>query len=189
MKSKITKRVVDAADAGKRDKFIWDTDTKGFGLKVTPAGNHIYVLQSRVGGKIRRYTIGKHGSPWTPDMARDEAIRLLGQIVDGKDPGKAKAEGAGDMTIAELCDRYMTAAERGEVLTRFGQPKKTGTCVDAPLNASIFFEQIKACGQVQSCVRPHNAALYLPRARMEIRGSGPNRLRALEGASSGHWFS
>ena len=27
------------------------------------------------------------------------------------------------------------------------------TCVDAPLNASIFFEQIKVCGQVQSCVR------------------------------------
>ena len=62
-------------------------------------------------------------------------------------------------------------------------------CVDAPLNASIFFEQIKACGQVQSCVRPHNAALHMPRARMEIRGSGPNRLRALEGASSGYWFS
>jgi len=66
--------------------------------------------------------------------------------------------------------------------------------VDAPLNASIFFEQIKACGQVQSCVRPpcvrpHNAALHMPRARMEIRGSGPNRLRALEGASSGYWFS
>ena len=63
------------------------------------------------------------------------------------------------------------------------------TCVDAPLNASIFFEQIKACGQVQSCVRPHNAAFHVPRARMEIRRSGPNRLRALEGASSGYWFS
>jgi hypothetical protein len=40
-KIKITKRVVDATKPGERDAFIWDAETKGFGLKVTPAGNRI----------------------------------------------------------------------------------------------------------------------------------------------------
>ncbi len=92
MKTKITKRTVDSTQPGSRDAFIWDVDVTGFGLKVTPKGNRFYVLQRRVGGRTRRYTIGKHGSPWTPDMARDEAIRLLGQIANGKDPADAKAE-------------------------------------------------------------------------------------------------
>jgi hypothetical protein len=35
-KVKITKRVVDATKPGERDAFIWDAETKGFGLKVTP---------------------------------------------------------------------------------------------------------------------------------------------------------
>ena len=127
MKAKITKRIVDAAQPGERDEFIWDTDTKGFGLKVTPVGNRVYVLQSRVGGRMRRFTIGKHGSPWTPDKAREEAIRLLGQIADGKDPAEAKAKAEGDMSVAELCDRYMVAAERGEIITRFRRPKRQAT--------------------------------------------------------------
>ncbi len=40
-----------------------------------------------------------------------------------------------------------------------------------------------ACGQVLTCVRPLDAALLMPRARMEMRGSGPIRLRALEAPS------
>ena len=70
MTVKITKRTVDAAAHGERDLFLWDAEVKGFGLKVTPAGSKVYMLQYRMGGRdtpTRRYTIGKHGSPWTPD--------------------------------------------------------------------------------------------------------------------------
>lgn len=44
MAVKITKRTVDAAKPGERDRFLWDADPKGFGLKVTPAGNKVYIL-------------------------------------------------------------------------------------------------------------------------------------------------
>jgi hypothetical protein len=47
------------------------------------------------------------------------------------------------------------------------------TCVDAPSDASFFFGQIWACGQVLTCVRPRVAASHTPRARMVIRRSGP----------------
>ena len=55
------------------------------------------------------------------------------------------------------------------------------TYVDDPLNASMLFERFRVCGQVQSYVRPLDCgATLLPRARMEMRGSGPNRLLELE---------
>jgi hypothetical protein len=41
MQAKIAKRSVDAVRPGDSDTFIWDTETKGFGLKVTPAGGRI----------------------------------------------------------------------------------------------------------------------------------------------------
>lgn len=107
MKARLTKRTVDAARAGNRDTFIWDTETKGFGLKVTPAGNRVYILQKRVEGRVRRYTIGTHGAPWTPDLARTEAVRLLGLIAAGSDPANAKDAAKRDITVGQLCSLYV----------------------------------------------------------------------------------
>ncbi len=108
MKAKITKRTVDAAVPGKRDAFLWDTDLTGFGLKVTPAGNRVYILQYRIGRRLRRYTIGGHGAPWTPEEARREATRLLGLIAAGIDPADARVDSRSELTVAELCDLYLS---------------------------------------------------------------------------------
>ncbi len=108
MKVKITKRAVDAAVPGSRDAFLWDTDQIGLGLKVTPAGARIYVLQYRIGRRLRRYTIGRHGAPWTPEAARQEAARLLGLIAAGTDPADAKAASRSELTMTELCDLYLS---------------------------------------------------------------------------------
>lgn len=86
---KITKRVVDNVAPGEKPAFIWDTEIKGFGLKVTPGGRKIYVLQYRTGGRetpTQRFTIGEHGSPWTAEAARDQARKLLASIYQGTDP-------------------------------------------------------------------------------------------------------
>ncbi|HXG99987.1 MAG TPA: Arm DNA-binding domain-containing protein, partial [Sphingomicrobium sp.] len=91
----MTKRLVDAAKAGTADCFLWDEDVRGFGLKVTPAGKKVYVLQYRLGGRgaaTRRMTIGTHGSPWTPATARDEAGRLMTLVRQDKDPAEEKKE-------------------------------------------------------------------------------------------------
>ncbi len=127
MKAKITKRTVDAAKPGKRDQFIWDAEVKGFGFKLTPAGSRVYLLQTRVDGRVRRYTIGRHGSPWTPDQARTEARRLLGIVASGDDPAAERTPAEQNLTVSVLCDRYLDAAERGEVITRFDVPKKAST--------------------------------------------------------------
>jgi integrase len=108
MPEKITKRLVDAAASGLRDRFIWVRELKGFGLKVTPAGAKVYVLQYRCKSKLRRYTIGRHGSPWTAEEARSEAIRLLSLVVRGIDPADAKQDDRADITFAAFAERYLS---------------------------------------------------------------------------------
>ncbi|MEH6696684.1 MAG: site-specific integrase [Hyphomonas sp.] len=108
MQKKITKRNVDATEVEARDVFVWDTEVKGFGLKVTPKGRKVYLLQYRLPGtSTRRYTIGVHGAPWTPDGARNEAITLLSQVLRGEDPAEARQAIRADPTIAQLCDLYL----------------------------------------------------------------------------------
>jgi integrase len=78
-------------------------------------------------GRTRRYTIGRHGAPWTPDTAREEARRLLGEAVTGADPAADKQSKRRAETVAELCDLYWSDAEAGRLLTRRKAPKKAST--------------------------------------------------------------
>ena len=75
--SKLTKRTIDALRPTSARYTVWDTDVSGFGLRVTPKGEQSYVIKYRLSGQQRWYTIGRHGSPWTPELARKEALRLL----------------------------------------------------------------------------------------------------------------
>ena len=59
---------------------------------MSASGRKVYVVQYRVGGKsntAKRLTIGTHGSPWTPDAARERALELLKVVETGVDPAKA----------------------------------------------------------------------------------------------------
>jgi integrase len=83
-----------------------------------------YVLVYRtVDGRQRWYTIGHHGAPWTPEGARGEALRLLGEVVKGNDPAGEKQVRRTAITVANLCDDYWEAASTGRLLTRRGKPK------------------------------------------------------------------
>src|ERR1700756_2470970 len=107
---------------------VWDGAVAGFGARRQVGAVLSYVLMYRTReGRQRRFTIGRHGAPWTPDTAREEARRLLGEIVRGGDPGADKRETRGAMTVAELCDAYLADADAGRLLTRRGQSKKAST--------------------------------------------------------------
>ena len=104
MADRITKTAVDALPDGAR---CWDGEVKGFGVQRTKHGNASYVLKYRAGGRQRWFTIGKHGSPWTPDTARREAKRLLAVVAQGEDPAATKAEKKVAATFAEFAERYI----------------------------------------------------------------------------------
>lgn len=114
MRAKISRWLTETTRPGPRDLFLWDTELPGFGLKVTPAGNRIYVLQYRIDGRLRRYTIGNDGAPWSVMSARLEATRLLRQVAENRDPAQEKAAARSDLTIIELCDFYLAAGCHGK---------------------------------------------------------------------------
>ena len=65
---------------------------RGFGARRQRGSAVAYVLLYRTPeGRTRRYTIGRHGAPWTPETARAEAMRLLGEVVRGIGPGSRQA--------------------------------------------------------------------------------------------------
>jgi integrase len=91
----ITKRAVDALAGGAGTAFLWDDEVRGFGVRVTAAGAKSYVYQYRLGGREaakKRATIGRHGSPWTPETARREAKRLAMMVGQGTDPAEYDRE-------------------------------------------------------------------------------------------------
>ena len=107
--ARITKRAVDAAKPRKADSYLWDEELSGFGLKVTPAGRKVYLVQYRLGGRkgrTRRVTIGQHGQI-TPTFARDEAKRLLGTIATGRDPAAERDKAKADRSVAAVFDQFM----------------------------------------------------------------------------------
>jgi integrase len=126
MKTRIGIRNIKALEPG---QVIWDAIVSGFGARRQKGTAVVYFLfyRSAQGRRQRWFTIGKHGSPWTPDTARTEAKRLLGLVAAGKDPASTKEAHRKALTIAELCDQYLADAAAGRVLKRSGVAKKTST--------------------------------------------------------------
>jgi integrase len=123
---KITKRVVDAAETREKDYVIWDDELPGFGLRVFASGKRSYVIQYRLGGRSRRFTIGLHGV-WTPEKARQEAKAQLGRVAKGEDPAEEKQLDHKAITVKELCDLYLADLKAGLILGKGGRPKKPST--------------------------------------------------------------
>ncbi len=126
--TKLTKRVVDAADVREKDYFIWDDELPGFGLRVFASGKRSYLIQYRALGRTRRYTIGLHGI-WTPETARQEAKAQLGRVARGDNPSEERQLDHQAMTVKELCTLYLKDLKAGLILGKGGRPKKATTIV------------------------------------------------------------
>jgi hypothetical protein len=124
-RKRIGLREVRAMEAGQN---LWDAAVPGFGAGRQQSDAVAYIVLYRTAeGRQRWHTIGRHGAPWTPDTARDEARRLLGEAVKGADPAAEKQAKRRAETVAELCDAYWADAEAGELMTRRRAPKKAST--------------------------------------------------------------
>jgi integrase len=100
----------------------------GFGARRQRGTAVAYVVKYRTtDGRQRWQTIGRHGAPWTPDTARAEAKRILGEVMKGNDPASDKQSGRKAATVAELCDAYLDDCKAGRILTRRRVAKKAAT--------------------------------------------------------------
>jgi len=96
-------------------RIHYDGGIHGFGLRVTSNGAKSFVLNYRVRGRERRYTIGQMGA-WTADTARQAAQRLRALVDRGEDPfmleearnRQAIEEEARQRTMKDLSNYYLS---------------------------------------------------------------------------------
>lgn len=121
---RLSKRAVDAAPVpGQGEARLWDDALAGFCLRVyaptpraiaeayaagrPPRARKVYAVKYRVGRTQRWFTIGPHGSPWTPDTAREKAAAVLRDASGGVDHQTAKLARRADLSVGELIDAYL----------------------------------------------------------------------------------
>jgi hypothetical protein len=84
---RLTKRTVDAASPQSERYVVWDSELKGFGLRVEPSGAKTFLVRyrpkgaGRIGTK-RFLTVGRYGIV-SPDEARNQAKAILGAVAGG----------------------------------------------------------------------------------------------------------
>src|ERR1700730_7673782 len=112
----------------KPGEIIWDSAVGGFPARRQKSKTVSYIIvYHNAEGRQRWQTIGRHGSPWTPETAREAARRILGHVVDGADPAAEKHAKRKAASVAELCDLYLADVEAGRLLTRRKAAKKAST--------------------------------------------------------------
>jgi integrase len=131
---KLTDKIVRELSAPAVGNTIsWDSEVKGFGVRITARGARGFVLDYRAGGRQRRYTIGSFPD-WPAIAARNEAARLKQEIDRGRDPMVERRHERQAPTMAALCDRYLaehadihnkprTRAENRRIVERIIKPK------------------------------------------------------------------
>ena len=106
-KGKISSRTVSAfkGTSGK-DMCLWDTEVKGFGLRVQPSGRRSYIYKFRTpDGRRRNRKIGEPES-LTAEAARRIVLGMVSDAALGKvvivDKPKQKS-----ITLRKMCDLYL----------------------------------------------------------------------------------
>jgi len=152
---KISKRTVDALKPSKvgvkvSENFLWDSELRGFGVRVSPAGLKSFIVQYRTPeGRHRRRVIGRYGM-MTPEKAREGAWEILSAVAKGIDPAAASEPDRNAITVSALCDWFLAEAEAGRILGRRRRPIKASTLamdrsrIDAHIKPLLGARQVGA---------------------------------------------
>ncbi len=122
---KLTKTTVDKMQFTGKDAFYWDEELKGFGLKITRTGK-TYIVQARVNNKTIRKKIASVGK-LTPDEARKEAKKLIGEMAKGVDINlKEKRAKVQNITLQQAYAAYKDTRPLGiRTITDYDGAMKT----------------------------------------------------------------
>ncbi|NLA75835.1 MAG: DUF4102 domain-containing protein, partial [Deltaproteobacteria bacterium] len=105
---RLTKAILDGFKIPeKRQVFLWDSETPGFGVRVSPGGTITFVAQGRIRGTTRRVSLGKYGI-LTVQQARVMAQSELLKMIKGVDPVKEKIkQDVYGKTLREISADYL----------------------------------------------------------------------------------
>jgi integrase len=104
----LTDRVVKGLPpASRANQITYDTDIKGFGVRVTAAGAKAFIVNYRVDSRERRITIGSYPD-WSAAAARKEAIVIKRCVDRGEDPMADRHDDRATPKVAFLAQRYLS---------------------------------------------------------------------------------
>lgn len=108
MITKLTKSFIDSLSLNIKRSTYWDSELKGFGLRVG-ATSKVYIAETKINGKTIRVTIGKHGV-FTAEQARAEARQSLAQMAKGQNPNTLKKEAQSKtITLHQAFEDFLNA--------------------------------------------------------------------------------
>jgi hypothetical protein len=113
---RITQKLISNLTPPPTGNYIeYDSEIPGFGVRITAAGAIAFVLNYRVHGRERRYTIGRYPE-LTATAARERALQARSKILDGRDPlqerNDARSEPTVDVLASQYLDRYAATHKR-----------------------------------------------------------------------------
>jgi integrase len=108
MAEKITQRTIKNLEVPEgKNRIVWDSELKGFCVRITPSGAISFFLNYRSHGRQRRYKIG-NPPEWSADAARAEAAKIKPRIdAEGYDPLEEKQRARGEPTLRDLSKEYL----------------------------------------------------------------------------------
>jgi len=104
---RITEKVIRSLNAPRSgSRILYDDETPGFGVRITANAVISFVLDYRINGRKRRYTLGRYPE-LSATAARQEAIQVRGALRLGEDPLAEKEHRRDAPTVADLFDDFM----------------------------------------------------------------------------------
>ncbi len=103
---RLTKSKIELIEPPKSGQALyWDTQLKGFGLRVGQR-SMAFIAETKVDGRTVRVTIGD-GAHLAPERARQLALLRLGEMAEGRNPNQERrAKRAESISLKEAADAY-----------------------------------------------------------------------------------
>ncbi len=104
---RLTNKIIENSPVQSKGYILWDSETKGFGIRININGKKTFILKYRIGqgrrAKIKKPVIGTFGVIKT-EQARHIAKQWLVEASKGIDPCESDKD---QTTIKDFCDVYL----------------------------------------------------------------------------------
>lgn len=111
MRFNFTVKQLDLLAATDSRRWVYDTKAEGLAMQITPSGQKTFYVTRRMQGRYRKVRIGNfrsaRGQAISIEQARKEAVRLAGQIAEGRNPADDRRSARAAMTFDQLFKLYL----------------------------------------------------------------------------------
>jgi len=132
---RLLQRVIDALEPRAARYVAWDTEVRGFGVRVSPSDVKTYILKYRTkAGRVRWATLGRVGD-LPLEKARDRARSWRGQVAEGLDPLRTLDRARDGLSVGAVADRFLE--EHVEVRLKPTTQRDYRQVIDAQLRPQL----------------------------------------------------